>query len=82
MFSEITILTPLSQLVTGQSGTIKKVLGTGKTRKRLLEMGFIPGTEITVKKRAPLADPVEFVLLGYHISLRREEAASVITQPC
>ena len=45
-------------------------------------MGFIPGNEITVKKRAPLADPVEFELLGYRISLRREEAAAVMTLLC
>ncbi len=76
------MLIPLSQLLPGQSGTIKKVLGTGKIKKRLLEMGFIPGNEITVKKRAPLADPVEFKLLGYNISLRREEAASVMMKPC
>ena len=76
------MLTPLNKLLPGQSGTIKKILGTGKTRKRLLEMGFIPGQQITVKKLAPLADPVEFKLLGYHISLRREEAATVLTQVC
>jgi len=76
------MLTPLSQLLPGQSGTIKKVLGSGRIRQRLLEMGFIPGNQVTMKKCAPLADPVEFVLLGYHISLRKEEAAIVITQPC
>ena len=82
MTIKATQLTPLDQLNPGQGGTIKKILGKGKTRKRLLEMGFIPGNEVTVEKQAPLADPVEFVLLGYHISLRRKEASSVIMLPC
>ena len=76
------MLIPLSQLSPGESGTIKKVEGTGKIRKRLLEMGFVPGKKITVEKRAPLADPIEFSLLGYHISLRRTEAAFILTQTC
>lgn len=73
---------PLSQLIPGQTGVIKKILGTGTTKKRLLEMGFIPGNKIKVEKLAPLADPMEYVLLGYHVSLRRKEADSVMTLPC
>ena len=60
-------------------GTCKvvKVTGDKNIKKRLLEMGFIRGTEIHVQKQAPLGDPVELVLKGYHLSLRREEAKDV-----
>ena len=72
----------LSDLNTGEWGTIKRVNANGQFRKRLMEMGFIENTTIYVEKRAPLNDPIEYVIKGYHISLRRNEAAQiVITRP-
>jgi Fe2+ transport system protein FeoA len=56
---------------------VVKISGTKAIKKRLLEMGFVRGTEIYVEKVAPLADPMELVLKGYHVSLRREEARDV-----
>jgi Fe2+ transport system protein FeoA len=67
----------LNQLRPGETGVIVRVIGEGAFRKRLLEMGFLKGTEVYVEKYAPLADPVEFVLKGYHVSLRREEAENI-----
>ncbi|MBF0511439.1 MAG: ferrous iron transport protein B [Candidatus Omnitrophica bacterium] len=54
-----------------------KVTGEKAIRKRLLEMGFVKGTDVYVSKQAPLGDPMELVLKGYHISLRRQEAGDV-----
>ena len=57
--------------------TTVKILGSGKLRKRLLDMGLTKGTEIYVKKVAPLGDPIEISLRGYDLSLRKDEAAFV-----
>ncbi len=54
-----------------------KVLGTGKLRRRLLDMGLTKGTKIYVKKVAPLGDPIEITLRGYDLSLRKDEAAFI-----
>ncbi len=67
----------LSELKQGQTATIVCVGGNGPFRRRLLEMGFLRGTEIHVEKYAPLRDPIELILKGYHVSLRVEEAARV-----
>ena len=67
----------LSQLREGQTATVLRVGGQGPFRRRLLEMGFLRGTEVYVEKYAPLRDPIELVLKGYHVSLRVEEAALV-----
>lgn len=56
---------------------VRRVTGNKAIKKRLLEMGFVRGTEIYVEKVAPLGDPMELVLKGYHLSLRREEAEDV-----
>ena len=69
---------PLSAFKQGERGVIIKVQGRGAFRKRLQEMGFIKGTEVFVEKYAPLRDPVELVVKGYHVSLRVEEAAQVL----
>jgi Fe2+ transport system protein FeoA len=71
---------PLSAFKQGQRGVIIKVQGRGAFRKRLQEMGFIKGTEVFVEKYAPLRDPVELVVKGYHVSLRVEEAAQVLME--
>lgn len=67
----------LSELHTGQIGVVVKVSGHGGFRKRIVEMGFIKGTTVKVVLNAPLRDPIEYELLGYKISLRREEAALI-----
>ena len=64
----------LSELRTGEKGVIVKVLGHGGFRKRIVEMGFIKGKTVEVIFNAPLKDPIKYRLLGYEISLRRQEA--------
>ena len=70
----------LSDLKSGEKAVIERVTGVGRFRQRLMEMGFIPGAEIEVEKFAPLSDPVEYVLKGYHVSLRHEEAERVLVR--
>ncbi|MEA3344703.1 MAG: FeoA family protein [Chloroflexota bacterium] len=67
----------LSELKPGERGKVVKVGGSGAIHRRILDMGVVPGSEIEVERVAPLADPVEFKLLGYHLSLRKEEAQNV-----
>ena len=71
---------PLSRFKEGERGVIIKVQGSGAFRKRLQEMGFIRGTEVVVEKYAPLRDPVELIVKGYHVSLRVEEAAQILME--
>ena len=67
----------LSELKTGEKGVIVKVLGHGGFRKRIVEMGFIKGKTVEVILNAPLRDPIKYRLLGYEISLRRQEAERI-----
>ena len=64
----------LSELKTGEKGVVVKVLGHGGFRKRIVEMGFIKGKTVEVVLNAPLKDPIKYKLMGYEISLRRQEA--------
>lgn len=71
---------PLSEFKEGEQGLIVKVNGTGAFRKRLQEMGFVKGTRVVVEKYAPLRDPIELIVKGYHVSLRVEEAAHLLME--
>ena len=62
----------------GQTGTVIKVLGEGKVRRRLFDMGVTPGAQIYLRKKAPLGDPLEVTLRGYELSLRKVEASNVL----
>lgn len=64
----------LSDLTEGQSGIIAKVKGQGAFRRRIMEMGFVAGKKVKVIKFAPLMDPVEYSIMGYEVSIRRDEA--------
>lgn len=64
----------LSELKTGEKGVIVKVLGHGGFRRRIIEMGFIKGKTVEVLLNAPLKDPIKYKVMGYEISLRRQEA--------
>jgi ferrous iron transport protein B len=64
----------LYDLNEGEEGLILKIKGRGQFRQRLSEMGFIVGKKVEVIKKAPLRDPIEYKLMGYHISLRNSEA--------
>ena len=67
----------LSELKTGERGVIVRVSGHGSFRKRIIEMGFVKGNKVKVILNAPLRDPIEYEIIGYKISLRREEAAKI-----
>ena len=67
----------LSELKTGERGVIVKVNGHGGFRKRIIEMGFIKGKTVEVLLNAPLQDPVKYKLMGYEVSLRRQEAEMI-----
>ncbi len=71
----------LSDLKTGESGIIVKILGHGAFRKRVIEMGFVKGQIIKVELNAPLRDPIKYSIMGYEISLRRSEASLVEVEP-
>lgn len=67
----------LSDLKEGEKGIILKVKGRGAFRKRIIEMGFVPGKQVIVVKHAPLRDPIEYNVMGYEVSLRRNEASLI-----
>jgi ferrous iron transport protein B len=67
-------LSTLQDLQQGESGVIVKIRGRGAFRKRITEMGFVKGKEVTVVKAAPLQDPVEYKIMGYNVSLRLSES--------
>ena len=71
---------PLSELHPGDRGEVVLVQAQGPVRQRLLEMGFIRGAQLRVEKLAPLGDPMELVIKGYHLSLRREESACILVR--
>ena len=76
----------LKELPVGQSGRITAVGGDGALRCRLLDMGLIPNTRVTVQKIAPMGDPMEIRLRGYELTLRLDDAAQIeilpeVTQP-
>lgn len=64
----------LSDLNIGDEATIATVLGEGRVRRRLFDMGVTPGAKVYLKKKAPLGDPIEVTIRGYELSLRKDEA--------
>ncbi|MCR5485535.1 MAG: ferrous iron transport protein A [Clostridiales bacterium] len=69
----------LDKLSIGKSAVIKSVNGSGELRLRLLDMGLIPKTRVTVQKIAPLGDPIEILVRGYELTLRKEDASLIET---
>jgi Fe2+ transport system protein FeoA len=74
------VVKALTDLKPGQRGTISKVGGSGQIRRRILDMGVVPQTEVGVERVAPLGDPIEVRIKGYHLSLRKEEAANIYVE--
>lgn len=68
----------LDKLIVNESGIIKNVLGEGKIRRRLFDMGLTPGAHVFLRKKAPLGDPIEITLRDYELTLRKNEAQFVI----
>lgn len=67
----------LSELKPGQSGVINKLHGTGNIKHRLIDMGVVSGTKVTVMKYAPLGDPIEIKVKNFDLSLRVSEADTI-----
>ena len=70
----------LKDLNPGESGKIKRVSGHGSIRRRIMDMGLVPGTELIMERYAPMGDPVEVKNKGFHLSLRKEEADTIILE--
>ena len=67
----------LDQLKPGDSAIVGLLTGDGAVHQRLLEIGVIEGADVEVVRMAPLGDPMEIIVQGYHLSLRKAEAALV-----
>ena len=74
------MLKRLDEFKIGETGLVKQVNGEGRFRRRLLDMGVTPGTEIYLRKKAPLGDPLEITLRGYELTLRKDEAQLVVLE--
>ncbi len=70
----------LSEFSIGESGRVCEVKGEGLIRRRLFDMGVTPGADITLRKKAPLGDPLELTIRGYELTLRKSEAANVVME--
>ena len=70
----------LNEFNVGESGVVLKITAEGKIKRRLFDMGVTPGVEITVKKLAPLGDPIEVLIRGYDLTLRKIEAECVVVE--
>ena len=71
----------LDELKVGQSAAITDVGGEGALRNRLIDMGLIPRTRVTLRKVAPMGDPIELHLRGYELTIRLEDAAKITVEP-
>ncbi len=71
---------PLARLAVGQHATIVRVGGAQATRRRLMDMGMVTGATVTMKAVAPLGDPVELIIKGYQLSLRKHEASEIVVE--
>jgi len=68
----------LKELKPGDNAIVIKVLGEGAVRRRLMDMGVTKGVKITIRKVAPLGDPIEVNLRGYELSFRKDEAENIL----
>ena len=73
-------MTTLKAIAPGTRVIVKKVQGQSEIKRRLMDMGIIPGTELEIQKVAPLGDPVEIKCKGYNLSLRWKEAEIILVE--
>lgn len=64
----------------GQTVTVVKITGEGATRRRMMDMGITKGTQIYIRKVAPLGDPVEVTVRGYELSIRKADAGIILVE--
>jgi len=67
----------LNELKIGETATVARLHGEGAVKRRIMDMGLTKGTEVTVRKVAPLGDPIELTVRGYELSIRKSEAATI-----
>lgn len=77
IIKEIYMIKLLSEFSCGESGKIVRVNGEGRVRRRLFDMGVTPQATVTLRKKAPLGDPLEVTVRGYELTLRKDESACV-----
>ena len=70
----------LKEVKIGQSAIIKKLHGEGAVKRRIMDMGLTKGTEVYVRKVAPLGDPVEITVRGYELSIRKGDAENILVE--
>ncbi len=71
----------LNDIEVGQSCTVSKLNDSGEIRRRIMDMGITKGALVSVRKIAPLGDPIDVTVRGYHLSLRRCDAANIEVVP-
>lgn len=71
----------LSELAPGTAAVLRQLPATGTRFLRMREMGLLPGTRVKLVRTAPLGDPLEIEVRGYHLTLRRDEAAQIVVDP-
>ena len=71
------MMASLRDLPVGQSGIIKRILGEGPVKRRIMDMGLTKGTQVTVRKIAPLGAPMELTVRGYELSIRKHDAEMI-----
>ncbi len=77
---ETTIPETLDQVPVGASCVVRRLTGEGAVKRRIMDMGLTKGTAVTVRKLAPLGDPIELSVRGYELSIRKDEAAKVLVE--
>ncbi len=78
--SKVDGIVGLNEVKPGQKGRIVKIIGRSGVNKRIADMGVVPGTIVEVQRVAPLGDPIDVKLKGYHLSLRKEEASKIMVK--
>ena len=67
----------LRECAVGETVVVAKITGAGALRRRMMDMGITKGAEVTIRKVAPLGDPIEVTVRGYELSIRRSEAERI-----
>lgn len=68
----------LCDVAIGESATVRRLTGEGAVKRHIMDMGITKGTEVFVRKVAPLGDPIEVTVRGYELSLRKSEAGNIL----
>ncbi|MFN2165851.1 MAG: DtxR family transcriptional regulator [Anaerolineae bacterium] len=71
---------PMAELPIGSQARVVDIAGTGRHQRRMLDMGFVPGAEVSTVRKAPLGDPIEYRIKGTAVALRHEDAATVLVE--